>query len=103
MTHSNLAGFSSWQRQALLADAVLLNDGFVALGVVGLQIIEQTAAFADKHKKPAPGGMIFLVSLKVLGQVTDSLRQDRNLHLGTPGIIVVRAIPCNDFLLLLLR
>ena len=103
MTHSNLAGFSCWQRQPLLADAELLNDGFVALGVVGLQIIEQTAAFADKHKKPAPGGMIFLVSLEVLGQITDSLRQDRDLHFGAPSIVVVRAILRNDVLLLLLR
>jgi len=37
----------------LLAEAKFMNDGFIALGIVFLQIIQQATTLADQHKKAA--------------------------------------------------
>jgi hypothetical protein len=37
----------------LLAEAEFMNDGFIALGIVFLQIIQQATPLADQHKKAA--------------------------------------------------
>ncbi len=41
--------------------------------------------------------MILRVKLEMLGQVANSLAQNRNLHLRTPGIGIVCAIACDNF------
>ena len=87
----------------LLADAELLNNGFVALGVVGFKVIEQAATLAHQHQKPAPGSMIFLVRLKVLGQAADAFAKDGNLNFRTTGIAFMRAVEADNLLFLLLR
>jgi len=96
------AGAHACKRRSL-ADAVFLNDFFVALGVVGLKVIEQATTPAHHHKKTAPGGMILLVGLEVLRQLANALAEDRNLHLWTSGICGVRAVLTNDALLMLSR
>ena len=78
-----------------------MNDGFIALGIVFLQIIQQATPLADQHKKAAARAVVFLVGLEVLRQGTNTLAQQRNLHFGTAGIGGVRAILVNEGLLLL--
>src|SRR5579863_3227432 len=39
--------------QQLLADTEFRNHGFIPLGIVFLQIVEQATPLADQHEKPA--------------------------------------------------
>ena len=39
--------------QKLLAQPKLLNDGLVAFGIVGLQVVQQATPLADQHEKTA--------------------------------------------------
>ena len=70
----------------LLADSKFLDDVFITLGVVFLQIIQQAATLADHHEQTAPGGVVFLVRFEVLGQLADPLTQDCNLHFRASGV-----------------
>jgi hypothetical protein len=70
----------------LLADSKFLDDVFVALCVVLFQIVQQAATLADHHEQTTPGGMVFLVRLEVLVQLTDPLTQDSNLNFRASGI-----------------
>lgn len=85
----------------LLSEAEFMNDGFIALGIVFLQIIQQATPLADQHEKAAARTVVFLVGLEVLRQLTNTLAQQRNLHFWTAGIRGVRAILVNEGLLLL--
>ena len=85
----------------LLAKAKFMNDGFIALGIVFLEVVEQATPLADQHKKAAARTVVFLVGLEVLRQRTNTLAQQRNLDFWTAGIGGVRAILVNEGLLLL--
>lgn len=58
--------------QCLLANAKLTDDVPITIGIVCLQIIQQAAALAHEHQQTAPGGMVFLMRLKMLGQLSDA-------------------------------
>src|SRR5271169_182826 len=72
--------------ETLLTNAQFLNDVFVALGIVGLQVVEQATPLADHHQKATPGRVVVLVGLEVLRQLSNPLAQNRDLHLGTAGV-----------------
>ena len=65
---------------ALFTDAKFLDDVFITLSIVRFKIVQQAAALADHHQKTAPGGMVFLVALEVLRQLSDALTQNGNLY-----------------------
>jgi hypothetical protein len=81
---------------ALLADAKLLNDCFVAFGVGLSEVVEQTATLADHHEKTAPGGMVLLVGLEVLGQLANPRAQDSDLNFRGTGIVIGSAVIGNQ-------
>jgi hypothetical protein len=81
---------------ALLADAKLLNDCFVAFGVGLSEVVEQTATLADHHEKTAPGGMVLLVGLEVLGQLANPRTQDSDLNFRGTGIVIGSAVIGNQ-------
>jgi len=56
-----------------------------------LQVVQQAAALADQHQKSTPRSVILLVSLKVLGQFTNPLTQNRDLDLGGTRVLLVGA------------
>src|SRR5579859_1859848 len=64
----------------LFADAKFLDDVFITLCVVRFQIVQQAAALADHHQKTPPGGVVLLMALEVLRQLSDSLTQYGNLY-----------------------
>jgi hypothetical protein len=86
---------------SLLADAMFLNDGFVAFGIRLSEVIEQTATPAHHHKKTAPGGMILLVRLEMLRQFANPRAQDGNLNFRGAGIVIISPVLFNqcDFFL----
>ena len=71
---------------ALFADSQFGNHFAISLDVVPSQVIEQAAALADNLQQAAPGRMIFLVCLEMLGQVRDSFAQNCNLNFRGPRI-----------------
>ena len=85
-------------KKPLLANAEFADNVFVSFGVVGLQVVEQAATLADHHQETAAGGVILLMRLEVLRQLTDSLTKHRDLDLGATGVVIVRAEPGNDVL-----
>ncbi len=84
----------------LLTDAQFRNDVLIALGVVFLEVIEQATPLADQHEETAPGSVVFLMRLKVLRQLGNSLAKDRDLDFRASGIGRVRAIAVDDGFLL---
>src|SRR4051794_23677004 len=69
-------------RASLLADTEGLDDRSVTVEVLVFEIVQQSPALADQHEQAAARVVILRVSLEVLGQVRDPLRQQRDLHLG---------------------
>lgn len=87
--------------QQLFADAELSNDGFVALGIVSLEVVEQATPLADQHKQAAARAVVLLVRFEVVCELADAFTDDGDLNLGTSRVSRVRLVPVNDRLLLL--
>jgi len=85
----------------LLAEAELLYDAFVPVGIVFLEVVEQTTPLADQHEKAAARAVVFLVRFEVVRQLADALAQQRDLNLGTAGVGGVRSVSVNEGFLLL--
>jgi hypothetical protein len=85
----------------LLADAHLLNNGFVTLGVVFLEVVEQATPLADQHEKTAARAMIFLVCFEVLRQMTNALTQKGDLDFRAASVGGMGTVLVNEGLLLL--
>ena len=85
-----------WLANGLLADAMFLNDGFVAFGIRLSEVIEQTATPAHHHEKTAPGGMVLLMRLEMLRQFANPCAQDGNLNFRGAGIVIVSPVLFNQ-------
>jgi hypothetical protein len=81
----------------LVAQFQFLRDRLVTAQVRGLQVIQQAAALANHHQQPAARAVILFVGLKMLGQMVDPLRQQRNLHIGGTRVFIVRLKLFNRF------
>jgi hypothetical protein len=81
---------------SLLADAMFLNDGFVAFGIALSQVIEQAATPTHHHEQTAPGGMVFLMRLEMLRQLANPGAQDGNLNFRRTSIMVVSPVLFNQ-------
>ena len=85
----------------LFADAELADHGFIALGIVSLEVVEQATPLADQHKQAAARAVVLLVRFEVVCELADAFTDDGDLNLGTPRVGRVRLVPVNDRLLLL--
>ena len=85
----------------LLADAELADHNLITLGVVFLQIVQQTTALADQHEKSAARAVVFFVRLEVLRQLPNPLAQQCDLYFRTSRIACMRAVLVNEGFLLL--
>jgi hypothetical protein len=90
----------SWMPD-LLADAELADHGFIALGIVSLQIVEQATPLADQHKQAAARAVVLLVRLEVIRQLADAFTDNGDLNLGATRVGRVRLVPVDDRFLLL--
>ena len=70
----------------LLADAEFGDDGFVALGIVSLEVVEQATPLADQHEKAAARAVVLLVRLEVIRQLANAFAEQGDLNFRTPGI-----------------
>src|SRR6266850_52067 len=87
----------------LLTDAEFLNNVFVSLGVVLLEVVEQATPLADQHEKAAAGTMVLLVGLEVLRKLTDALAQNSDLHFGAARVRTVDSVLLDNALFLISR
>ena len=62
----------------------------VAFGFGPAQIIEQTPALGHHFEQPAARRMVFGVAFQVSGQLRDPAREQRDLHIGTAGVLPVQ-------------
>src|SRR5258708_13365424 len=74
----------------LFADAELLNDVFVRLGIVALEVVKQATTSADHHEKTATGCVVLLMGLEMFGQFADPFAQNCNLNLWATGVRRIR-------------
>ena len=73
---------------------LLLDSSLGGTGLSTFQaclIIEELAAAGDEHQQTATGGVILRVRLEVLGKLVDPAGQHRDLHVGTPCVLIVHA------------
>src|SRR5437867_1156989 len=85
-----------------LTDAELVDDRAVSFLVGLLEVIEKATAASDELEQAAPAVVILRVRLEVLGQISDAVRQEGNLHLRRSRVIVMRAILRNQIRFMLL-
>ena len=64
----------------LFANAESFDQTGVSLGILAFEVVEEASSPTDEHEKPAARVVILGVDLEVLGQVADTLAQDRDLH-----------------------
>jgi hypothetical protein len=76
------------------------NKGAVTLNVTVLHVIEQTTALSNELHEATSGVVITFVHLQVLGEMRDTVRQNRDLNFGRAGVLVVMLVVLNDLLLL---
>jgi hypothetical protein len=87
--------------QQLLADTEFRNHGFIPLGIVFLEVVEQATPLADQHEKAAARAVIFLVRLEVLRQLPNTLAEQGYLYFRAPGVAGMRAVLVNEGFLVL--
>jgi hypothetical protein len=80
-----------------------LDQRAVTVDVDLLQVIEKTTTITDHQKQTTTGVVIVLVGLEMLGQIGDTLAQQRDLNLGRSRITLVRRVLRDNFVLLLSR
>src|SRR3990172_12645170 len=95
-----LAGPSGRWREMLFSQAKLVDKLPVLFSVLTLQIVEQLAPLADKHKQTTPRMVVLDVNLEVAGEAVDACRQQRHLHFGRSGVALGALMVRNDLRLL---
>src|SRR4051794_31859152 len=86
----------------LLADTELVDDRAIAIVVGLLQVVEQATTPADQLEQSAAAVMVLRMRLEVLGEVGDTVRQKRDLHLRRAGVAVMGGVARNQLRFLLL-
>src|SRR5262245_13083609 len=73
-------------RPVLLPDPEPADQLGVPIGVLALQVVQQTPPLADQLEEPASRVMILRMSLEVFREVVDALAEQRNLNFGRAGV-----------------
>jgi hypothetical protein len=82
----------------LFTDAELLNNVFVRLGIVALEVVKQATTSADHHEKTATGRVVLLMGLEMFGQFADPFAQNCNLNLWATGVRRMRTVLADNAL-----
>ena len=78
--------------ESLATQSQFCNQGPVTLHVLFLEVPKQSPTLSDHHEKTSPTVMILFVDLQMLGEVIDTLSQQRDLNLRRTGVRGMRAI-----------
>src|SRR5215218_9000160 len=83
----------------LAAQTETLDELAVAVDVHVGEVAEQTTTLTDEEQQATTRVVVVLVLLQVLGEVLDSLREERDLDLGGSSVTGVRRVLFDDRLL----
>ena len=83
----------------LSAQTQPLDQRLAAPYVLALEIVQQSPALAYDLEETAPGVVILLVGLEMVGQLVDPCGQQRHLNFGRPGVSFARPVFLDDLLL----
>ena len=83
----------------LTAQAQSLNEVSVPLRAFTTQVAQQAPPAVNHLQHAAARRKVFAVLLEVLGQLGDSPRKQRHLHLRGPHVILVSAMFADDLFL----
>jgi hypothetical protein len=75
------------QANKSVPEVEFLDDAAITLNIVPRQETQQFRAAADHHQKASPRGVVFLMRLEMLGEQTNSLREQRNLNLRAAAVV----------------
>jgi len=79
-------------RTCLAAQAELADEFVIPFDVSTLEVVEHTPSLRDHLEQPPARMVVFLVSLEVLGQLVDALREQRDLNLWRTRVAFVRLV-----------
>ena len=85
----------------LTTDAKFLDQRTVLVDVVAFQVFKQTFPFSNHHDEAATGSMVLLEFVEMLGKAFDTVGKKCDLTFNGAGVVLVTAVLCEDFLLLL--
>jgi hypothetical protein len=77
-----------------------LNQALVSIEIVVLKIIQEPSSLADKLQEAASGLVILNVSLEMLGEMLNTLAEQRDLHLRRAGVRLMKPKLLHDYLTL---
>ena len=83
----------------LLTDTATFDDGTVTFDVVLLEIVQELSSLTDHLLHTSAGVVVLRIASKVLGELSDSLRENGNLNFGRAGVAFVNSILFDDVLL----
>ena len=68
----------------------------IFVDIAALQVIQKFTTTGDHFEQPATRVVVFFVHLEVLGELIDALREQCDLHLRRPAVVVVRFVITYD-------
>lgn len=75
----------------------LLGNCLISAGVSFVEIVQKSASLTDHHQKTSSRTVVFLVLLKVLRETIDSLRENGDLNVRRPGVLLMKLEIRNQF------
>ena len=80
----------------LFTDTQFGDDGTVSFDIGFRQVVEQVPPFTDHFKQAAPGMVVFLIDLEMLGQIVDAPCEEGNLNFRGTGVALSAGILFDD-------
>lgn len=79
---------------------MFLDHFLVLLRLIHAQVVQEVSAVRDFAKEAVARGVVLLVIMQVLRQVTDLIRQNGNLHGRRTGVLLMLTMLGDEFLFL---
>lgn len=75
-------------RSHLTPEAETLDEGLVAILVIGPEVLQQTTTTTDQLEETTTAVVVLLVLLEMVGEVVDPLAEQRNLNLRRASVVL---------------
>jgi hypothetical protein len=96
-THAAARQREAVQLVGLLSDTEPIDNGPIPRIVDAAEIIQQPPPPPYQLEQSPPGMVVFLVRLKMFGEIRDAIGQDRNLDFRRSGVRIMPPILCDQF------
>jgi len=85
----------------LFAQTQFLDQGVVPLNILTLKVGQKLPTLVDHHQKAAARVVVFVVAFEVIGEVADTLREDRDLNFRAARVAIGAGVVFDNFSFLL--